>query len=219
MPAAGIGERMQADLPKQYLKLARKTILEHSVDALLSESLIHSVTVCLNPQDTIFNTLSIADHPRVSTTLGGATRAQSVLNGLSALVNQAEAHDWVLVHDAARPCLSQTALRHLIDCVIEKDIGGILAIPARDTVKRSKVGQTIDKTLDRSEIWLAQTPQMFRYSELESALSSALEQNLEITDEASAMEQAGHDVLLVEGEPSNLKVTTPQDLVLAKALI
>jgi len=222
MPAAGSGQRMQQALPKQYIEINGTTIIEHSARALLANNKIKQVMICVAIDDRIWPTLALANNTRVASTIGGANRAQSVLNGLHALTD-AVSDDWVLVHDAARPCLNLMGLDTLINELENDDVGGILAIPAKDTLKlaqpQSDSNNSISKTLDRSQIWQAQTPQMFRYGALKNSLLYAIESGCEITDEASAMERAGYHPKLVEGDAHNLKVTTPEDVRLAEFIL
>lgn len=223
IPAAGIGQRMNASLPKQYLKLHDKTVLEHTFQALFQHPLIKQATLCLNPQDEYWQTLPMASNTSIVTTHGGATRALSVLNGLKALEGTAKANDWVLVHDAARPCISIDSLNKLITEIANDSVGGLLAIPSKDTLKYAHVCEDgslkTSKTLDRSIVWRAQTPQMFRYGVLTNALKEAIENGVEITDEASAIEYAGLAAKLIEGDENNFKITTPDDLALAEKLL
>jgi 2-C-methyl-D-erythritol 4-phosphate cytidylyltransferase len=238
MPAAGAGSRMQAIVPKQYLSINGAAIIEHAIKVFLDNHEIQRIMIPLAENDQSFSQLNIAKNRRVATTAGGSSRAHSVLNGLNALsaegshllVKDSESlvkdspslvkdSDWVLVHDAARPCLSSALLEHLIDSLRDDEVGGILAVPAKDTLKRASKTQTIMATVDRSDIWQAQTPQMFRYGILKAALTSAIEQNLNITDEASALEYMGYQPKLVVGDAKNLKVTTPEDLALAEFLL
>ncbi len=215
VPAAGVGSRMGSDCPKQYLTLEGLPLLHHSLGALLRHPGIDSVAVALHPEDHWADTVPIlADH-RVIRVAGGAERADSVLAGLDALVAQASDRDWVLVHDAARPCLSERDLQDLIKQVIASGTGAILAQPVVDTLKRAEADAKVSSTVDRTGLWRAQTPQMFRFGALRESLRQALSAGLAITDEASAMEWAGHPVQLVEGSPSNLKVTVADDLALA----
>ena len=221
VPAAGVGSRMNRDLPKQYLTIDGNSVLERSVGRLLQEPKIESVTVCIAKSDAYWSRSEISGNARVKVAPGGDSRAESVLNGLSSIAHVAQPDDWVLVHDAARPCLSKTTLQRLILETENHHCGGILAIPARDTLKMTanSQAQRVVKTLDRSRIWQAQTPQMFKYGLLNNALATAIKCGQEITDEASAMESAGHEVLLVAGESSNIKITTPDDLIIAAALL
>jgi 2-C-methyl-D-erythritol 4-phosphate cytidylyltransferase len=204
---------MTADTPKQYLKIAGKTLLEYSVDTLLRTPGITSITVALHSDDTFAADLQILTDPRVSRVAGGDERADSVLAALYAVAG--EEGDWVLVHDAARPGLRIADVQRLIAAVIAKGEGGILAEPVVDTVKLGDAVGRVEKTLDRSALWRAQTPQMFQLGELISALEAASQRGLAVTDEASAMELAGQPVQLVSGSPANLKVTVPEDLELA----
>jgi 2-C-methyl-D-erythritol 4-phosphate cytidylyltransferase len=216
IPAAGIGSRMQSTKPKQYLKLADKTVLEHSVACFDSLDEVKQIVVCLNPSDQYWDSISAGVSAKVVATEGGASRAESVMNGLSKLEGLVAEGDWVMVHDAARPCLSAKALERLIEQVSDSKVGGILATPIRDTLKQSNTDGTISQTLDRSVVWSAQTPQMFRFDILFKALQTGLAEGRAITDEASAIEMMGLSVRLVEGEARNLKITTPDDLLLAE---
>ena len=213
IPAAGIGSRMGAEIPKQYLRIAGKTLLEHSIDTLLHTPGICSITVALHPDDDFANDLAVFADPRVTRVIGGDLRADSVLAALKAAPGSAD--DWVLVHDAARPGLQVADVMRLIEAVIKEGEGGILAEHLVDTVKRADLQGRVDMTLDRSLLWRAQTPQMFRLEELMSALIKAAEVGYTVTDEASAMELAGLPVQLVTGSPENLKVTVAEDLELA----
>lgn len=223
IPAAGSGQRMRAasnhGIAKQYLPLGDKTILEHSLETFLQSDLVQSVVVCLAANDEHWPTLHCSSNAKIIATLGGETRAHSVLNGLIALESVAQDHDWVLVHDAARPCFNQSLLTRLINELANDSTGGILAVRARDTLKLSDAQNIIEQTLDRSQVWQAQTPQMFRYSLLKNSLKRALDNNAAITDEASAIELAGHKAKLVEGDAGNIKVTTIDDLPLAEFLL
>jgi len=215
VPAAGTGSRMAAGLPKQYLRVAGKTLLEHSLDALLASGRIAGVVVALHPADERAARLPVFAHPRVRRVVGGEQRSDSVQAALAALLAQGGPRDWVLVHDAARPCLQQGDLALLIERVLDSGTGGILAEAIVDTVKEATSGGLVLRTVDRSRLWRAQTPQMFRLGELHAALADARAQGRSITDEASAMELAGHPVQLVQGSPRNIKVTLPGDLQLA----
>lgn len=209
VPAAGIGSRMGAACPKQYLPLAGKFLIEHTLDRLLSHPRIAQVVVAIAPDDDFFATLPLASHPRVSVIHGGTVRAESVLNGLSLVKTE-----WVLVHDAARPCITH----HDIDLLIHEGLagdGGLLGSRVRDTMKRSDTSGHVVRTVDRSDLWHALTPQFFRCLELQQALQDALGRGAMITDEASAMELAGWRPRMVEGRADNIKVTRPEDLVLA----
>jgi len=217
IPAAGVGSRMGADRgPKQYLTLGDKPMLEHSIDAMLAEARIERVFVVVAPSDTRWPSIR-ADAARVVfLPVGGASRAESVRNGLGAIAGRVEDNDRVLVHDAARPCLGAAELARLIDEAGGDDSGGLLAVPLSDTLKRAENGR-VATTLDRAALWCAQTPQLFRAGSLRAALAGGSLAG--ITDEASAMERAGHAPRLVAGVSSNLKVTTPEDVVLAGAVL
>ncbi|WP_026959895.1 2-C-methyl-D-erythritol 4-phosphate cytidylyltransferase [Aliagarivorans taiwanensis] len=214
IPAAGIGSRMQAAIPKQYLPMGEATLLEHTLNVFLSHPRIDAVVVALHPEDQQFQALACAKHPRLQTVVGGGERADSVLAALQVCSSDA----WVMVHDAARPCLTRHDLNSLISHCEAHNEGAILASPAKDTMKRECDGH-VDHTVERQQLWHAMTPQMFRCGPLTDALQQALQQDIAVTDEASAMEAAGLSVALVEGRSDNLKVTRPEDLPLAQWLI
>ncbi len=214
VPAAGVGKRMQADRPKQYLFLADKTVLEHTLTRLLQAEVFATVVVAISKEDPYWPKLEISCHPLVITAAGGKERADSVLSAMQTLRNNASDNDWVLVHDAARPCLTRDDIHHLIDTLKNDKVGGILALSSQDTLK-SVVNMEITKTIDRSMVWRALTPQMFRYGLLKQALEAA-EGNPEITDEASALEIMNLKPKIVEGRPDNIKITRPEDLELAQ---
>ncbi|RLM24254.1 2-C-methyl-D-erythritol 4-phosphate cytidylyltransferase [Brenneria alni] len=211
LPAAGNGSRMQSDRPKQYLTIGNKTILEHAIDALLSHPRIARAIVAISPDDAIFHSLPIAADPRVSVVIGGKQRADSVLAGLRMIADA----EWVLVHDAARPCLHLDDLERLLSITAHSDVGGILAAPVSDTMKRC-TGTVIEHTVDRSELWHALTPQLFPLALLKSCLQQALKDGATITDEASALEYCGYHPHIVSGRADNIKVTRPEDLALAE---
>jgi 2-C-methyl-D-erythritol 4-phosphate cytidylyltransferase len=220
VPAAGAGKRFGAAIPKQYLELQGKAVCEHTLERLLQVSAIQRIVVCLSRDDDRFQTLPLAQHPKILTTHGGAERCHSVLNGLHALQNDASDDDWVLVHDVARPCVRPADIEKLIHHVQRQNaIGGILANPVRDTMKRANPHHHIVETVSREHLWHALTPQMFPLGLLRDALESALADHALVTDEASALERLGHQPLLVEGHPDNLKITHPQDLPLANLFI
>lgn len=213
IPAAGIGSRMRADRPKQYLDLAGRSILEHTLDCFLGHPMLKGLVVCLAADDPWWPSLGCADDPRIVRVDGGRERADSVLNGLLKLSELgAGSDDWVLVHDAARPNLSRGDLDRLLDELGNDPVGGLLGIPARDTLKRVGEDGRVLETVDRSVVWQAYTPQMFHLGSLHRALADALVAEAAITDEASAMEWAGYAPRMVEGRADNLKVTTPEDL-------
>lgn len=220
IPAAGSGRRMAtgSNLPKQYLMLGGRRVIEHSLSLFANHARIAGVVVALAPNDRIWSSLPIAASPRVHTVKGGAERAQSVLAGLTHLLTLGAAEDWVLVHDAARPCLTRVMLDKLMRTLEKDPVGGLLASPAQDTIKRAEKGR-VEATVDRNQLWLAQTPQMFRLGALHTALNAALQAGQGVTDEASAMEQAGQQPALVEANVENIKITTPADLSLAEFIL
>jgi len=213
LPAAGIGSRMQTECPKQYLSIGGKTLIEHSINALLRSPRVTKVVVSLSPHDTQFNSLPIAQDARIQSVIGGAQRADSVMAGLEA----AGSHGWVLVHDAARPCLHLDDLNRLLAISATSRVGGILAAPVRDTMKRGEPGvSAIAHTVDREDLWHALTPQFFPLELLKTCLRRALNEGATITDEASAMEYCGFHPMLIAGRSDNIKVTRPEDLALAE---
>ena len=214
VPAAGVGKRMQADRPKQYLPLAGKTVIEHTLSRLVQSGAFQAVAVAISVEDPYWPELAISQHPQVITAPGGKERADAVLSALKALQGQADENDWVLVHDAARPCLTSDDIHNLIATLKDDAVGGILALSSHDTLKQVD-GHNITATVDRSQIWRALTPQMFRYGMLRDALQDA-EGNPAITDEASALELLGLQPKIVEGRPDNIKITRPEDLALAQ---
>jgi len=221
VPAAGVGRRMGGEIPKQYLPLGGRRVIEQSLSRLLDHPSVRGVCVVLSAGDLWWRQLSLASDSRILTVEGGEERANSVLNGLRRLEGLASPDDWVLVHDAARPCLHASDIDRLIEAVIAGGPGvgpgGLLAIPLHDTLKLSKPDTPcVEKTLPRERFWRAFTPQMFPIGLLRRALESALEKQLDVTDEASAMELAGYSPQLVEGRSDNIKITRPEDLLLAE---
>ncbi|MFP1981399.1 2-C-methyl-D-erythritol 4-phosphate cytidylyltransferase [Lonsdalea quercina] len=212
LPAAGNGSRMQIDRPKQYLKIGNKTILEHTVDALFQHPRIRKAIIAVSPDDDYFHTLPLASNPRIQIVQGGRQRADSVLAGL----RQVQGVEWVLVHDAARPCLHPNDLARLLELTSRSDVGGILAAPVRDTMKRSNAQGAIEHTVERNALWHALTPQLFPLMLLKNSLERALSEGAEITDEASALEFCGYHPQIVSGRADNIKVTRPEDLALAE---
>jgi 2-C-methyl-D-erythritol 4-phosphate cytidylyltransferase len=212
VPAAGIGSRMQATLPKQYLTIGQHTLLEHSIARLFAHPAIKQVIIALSPDDPHFASLPLASDPRIVRVIGGETRAESVLAGLMAVKDAS----WVLVHDAARPCLHLDDLTRLLLIREQSAIGGILAARVRDTMKRGEPGKdAIAHTVEREDLWHALTPQFFPHVLLNACLTRALAEGATITDEASALEHCGYHPLLVSGRSDNIKVTRPEDLALA----
>ena len=218
VPAAGSGSRFGADGLKQYSPLAGKPMLVHSIECLLATPEVEIVFVVLAPADMEFrkHDWSAFGERLAPLYCGGASRRDSVLNGLVAAASLVDSNDWILVHDAARPCLGKTELRRLIDEAGRDEVGGILAVPVADTLKRTDDEHRIVATEPRDGLWRAQTPQMFHYDVLVEALAGAGEG---VTDEASAVERLGLSPLLVKSDATNLKVTYPEDLHLAEAIL
>ena len=221
VPAAGIGQRMKAECPKQYLKISGRFILDITLSRLLDSAPFKACMVPLNPQDKWWPDSESAKDDRIQTCTGGKERADSVLFALHALEEQADDNDWVLVHDAARPCLHAHDLSNFIDTLFEHPVGGLLAAPVADTLKRASKGTEpeVQETVDRSQLWRALTPQMFRFGALKAALKLCLKNSHGVTDESSAMEFSGNMPVLVEGRADNLKITVPSDLGLAEFIL
>ena len=216
VPAAGAGSRMAADRPKQYLPLAGRSVIEHSLDRLLNHLQISGAVVAISRGDGYWAALGYRHEKSLRLAMGGTERCHSVLNALAVLGEQAADTDWVLVHDAARPCLRSEDVDRLIVRCKGHPVGGILAVPVKDTIKKAGPGGEISETVDRATLWHAQTPQMFRLGDLRSALEQALDAQVLVTDEASALERLGRKPLLVEGHADNIKITRPEDLALAE---
>jgi 2-C-methyl-D-erythritol 4-phosphate cytidylyltransferase len=216
VPAAGVGRRMGAELPKQYLRLGGRTVLEHTLAALDAIDALAGIVVAVATDDSIWSTLSSKLAHPLFTAPGGAERAESVANALDVLRERAADDDWVLVHDAARPCVRREDLLRLIVELHDDPVGGLLAVPVRDTMKQADDGQRCAASVDRSRLWHALTPQMFRLGVLRKALRDAHAAGVAVTDDASAMERTGLRPRLVEGHADNLKITRPEDLALAE---
>ncbi len=220
VPAAGSGTRMGAALPKQYLTLHGRTVLEHALLRLITHPAVCGAVVALSPQDPHWASCTRrarwpADKP-LWRAPGGAERCHSVLNGLAELRRHAAAQDWVLVHDAARPCVRQGDISALIERLAQDPVGGLLAVPVRDTMKRGDDSARVVQTVERMALWHALTPQMFRLALLERALREALDRGVLVTDESAAVEALGLQPRLCEGHADNLKITRPEDLALAE---
>jgi len=216
IPASGSGLRFGAKTPKQYLPLLGIPILKRSIDVFLMDPSIEKIVVTLNKADQHWSSLGFEAHKKIATTSGGERRCDSVLAGLKKCKELgATADDWILVHDAVRPCLRPKDLHNLINKLKNHPVGGLLVTPVRDTLKEIKAEQ-IEATLSRENLYQAQTPQMFRYELLLNALEQALNIDLEVTDEAMAIEQLGLNPLGVEGGPTNIKITYPEDLMMAE---
>lgn len=221
IPAAGSGSRMENKLPKQYLSLAGRPMIYHAVRTLCLSSEIASVFVVLDSEDSEWLKYDWSEFSSklIVFNCGGETRAMSILNGLK---TASEASfigddDWVLVHDAARPCLSEELLKKLLNELADDAVGGLLAVPLSDTLKRSGANDRVKKTESRKDLWQAQTPQMFRYKLLMNALCKP--DSITMTDDASAVEALGLYPKLVLGDVRNIKITYPQDLTLAELIL
>jgi 2-C-methyl-D-erythritol 4-phosphate cytidylyltransferase len=222
MPAAGAGRRFGAEIPKQYAPLEGRTVIEWALAPFLGDARCARIVVALAPGDEHFARLPLRN--RATTTAGGAERSESVRRALASLEAEAGEADWVLVHDAARPCLEPQDLERLVTRLAPHPTGGLLAVPVADTLKRAEpapdpAGTRVLNTQERAGLWRALTPQMFRYGALCRALDAAHAAGRTPSDEAQALEWQGGLPLLVEGAASNLKVTTGQDLLLAAAIL
>ncbi len=215
VPAAGIGKRMGSEIPKQYLPLGGRMVIEHTLARLASHPKINKIVVSIGADDHYWKDVLHPTAAEVVSVTGGAERCDSVFNGLQALRGEAAADDWVLVHDAARPCLRIADIEKLMATLKEHPVGGVLGLPVADTMKRSDVAGTIIETVSRARLWRALTPQMFRFGMLYHALSRARDSDVLITDEASAIEWTGFSPRMVEGHGDNIKITQPHDLSLA----
>ena len=214
IPAAGVGARMGTTVPKQYAELLGKPMLEHVMDTFVHCEQIHQIFVVVSSDDAYIEDIPAKPRTQILR-CGGPTRQASVTNGLLDMQSQVDANDWVLVHDAARPGLTVALINKLIAAVKDDPVGGLLAMPVVDTIKRSDAHGHADHTVSREHLWAAQTPQMFKHAQLLSALQSGSH----VTDEASAMEALGLKPTLVEGSPRNFKVTLPHDVLLAELYI
>ncbi|WP_019024142.1 MULTISPECIES: 2-C-methyl-D-erythritol 4-phosphate cytidylyltransferase [unclassified Thioalkalivibrio] len=216
IPAAGVGRRMGSGRPKQFLTLGSRTILSHTLSIFLEHPRIRGVVLVLGP-DVDPDALDLPTAGgRLFRVAGGAERADSVQNGLDFLQERAAPDDWVLVHDAARPCLPRADLDHLLKSLRDDPVGGLLATPSTDTVKWSDEDGRVERTLERERVWRALTPQMFRLGMLREANRAAREAGHPVTDEASAMEWHGARPRLIEGSMMNIKITRAEDLELAQ---
>lgn len=216
IPAAGAGSRMGSSVPKQYLPLFGKPVIQHTLAVFSVNPRINSITLALSTEDTFWDAANISLSAKTQVLrCGGATRAATVLNALDAIQNQVHMDDWILVHDAVRPGLSIASLNQLLHALEDDPVGGLLAIPLADTLKRADAEQRVAGTEPREGLWHAQTPQMFRYDLLKRALQQAGDAP---TDEAQAVEELGLRPKLVQGELRNLKITYPQDLALIEAI-
>ncbi len=219
IPAAGRGTRYGGAVLKQYLPVCGKAVLAHSIRAFQFHPQISGITVVLSEDDQWFDSAVGTLVASVETVNGGATRAESVRNGLRFIIDNYPDSDWVLIHDGARPCLSHASLDRLLEQGLQSPDGAILAMPVGDTLKSAGDEQEITATVDRSGLWAAQTPQLFRIGALAAAIDAAQREGYELTDEASAMEFVGASPKLVMGSAANIKITHPSDLAIAEALL
>ncbi|VAW89027.1 2-C-methyl-D-erythritol 4-phosphate cytidylyltransferase [hydrothermal vent metagenome] len=215
VPAAGVGKRMGSQIPKQYLPLGNRLVIEHTLTHLAAHPKINRIVVAIGADDGYWKDITCPDTAKIVAVAGGKERCDSVFNGLQALRREAAADDWVLVHDAARPCLRVADVESLITTLRDHPVGGILGLPVADTMKRSDATGLIVETVSRERLWRALTPQMFRFGLLYDALLNAKNSDVTITDEASAIEWAGFSPRMVEGHADNIKITQPEDLSLA----
>jgi 2-C-methyl-D-erythritol 4-phosphate cytidylyltransferase len=221
IPAAGSGRRFAASLPKQYAQLGSSTVIEHALAPFEADDDCASITVAIATDDDQWRAIA-ARHAQIRAVTGGEQRAHSVRNALRSLASQASREDWVFVHDAARPCFTRDDLAKLKYALGAHPVGGLLAVPLADTLKRdagARDDARVETTIDRASLWRAATPQVFRIGVLLPALDAALEAGKLPTDESQAVEWAGHQPRLVAGRADNLKVTTPDDLSLASAIL
>ena len=218
LPAAGFGSRFSKTELKQYQMIQEQTVLEHTVSRL-NQLPLAGYVLAIGAQEDVAKTLPLSHLDKAHFCLGGAERVNSVLNALEYLSEIASEEDWVLVHDAARPCVSQSSLIDLVNTAIQTDQAAILGIPVRDTLKRVVKSHDIETTVDRSTLWQAQTPQMAKLGTLKRAIQQALADGVTITDEASALEHIDEPVQVVQGRSDNIKITYPDDLELAKLIL
>lgn len=216
VPAAGVGARMKADRPKQYLLLEGKTVLEHTVNKLLEFTEIEEIVLPVSSLDGYISDLAIHSHRKVTLCEGGEERFHSVLNGLQTLLDKGASPDaWVMVHDVARPCIRLEDLKNLYKNASES--GVVLGLQVRDTMKRTQENALVANTVDRTNLWHAQTPQLAPLGTLYDAITQSVTDGIAITDEASALEHCGIMPRMIAGHPSNIKITQPEDLEMARA--
>jgi 2-C-methyl-D-erythritol 4-phosphate cytidylyltransferase len=223
LPAAGIGRRMGSSIPKQYLSIDGAPLILHSLRRLSAVKKIEKIVVVIHPEDSRWAELekSIKEEfgNRIITVMGGGERYQSVLNGLTALTEFAGKDDWVLVHDAVRPCVRTSDIENLIQKVSLHSIGGLLGSPVDNTLKRVDKKLTVIETVDRESYWNALTPQMFRFAQLKESIQTVVVSGKQVTDEAGAMEVAGFKPIMIAGQKDNIKITVEADLVLASQIL
>lgn len=219
VPAAGIGRRMRAKVPKQYLNLNGRPIIETSLVRIGSLSYVRQVVVMLNPEDHVWPTLGLENNPKFVCQFGGENRYQTVLYGLRYLQSVAADDDWVLVHDAARPCVRRSDIDYLFEQIGDHPVGGLLGAPVDSTMKLVDENGEVLSTVDRVNVWSAYTPQVFRFRLLLNALEAVDKSQKTVTDEATAVEQLGYRPKMVLGNRDNIKVTHPDDLNLAAQIL
>ena len=219
IPAAGIGRRMSSGIPKQYLTIGDRTVLEHTLSRFCNHPMISGVVTVIARDDHRWSRFGISEHAKMRRAEGGSERMHSVLNGLTFLEKEADANDWVLVHDAARPCIRAKDIAGLIEKLQRHPVGGLLGWPVRDTMKRVGEDDEVVETVDRSRLWHALTPQMFRIAELKAALEQAIREDRIVTDEAQAIEMTGRKPKFIKGAPDNIKITLNTDLKMAEIYI
>jgi len=212
IPAAGIGKRMGDDIPKQYISVCGKTVIEHTIDNFIDRNEIENICISISEADNYWPTLPISKNEKIITTVGGNERYESVYNGLRAIQDKATENDWVLVHDAVRPCLKKSIIDRLITDISSHDVGGILALPCSETMKRVNNSNEVEETINRQTAWRAQTPQMFKYKKLLLAIEKVINEDIFITDEAMAMELSNHKPVVILGDENNIKITHKTDL-------
>ena len=212
IPAAGIGKRMGDDIPKQYISVCGKTVIEHTIDNFIDRNEIENICISISESDNYWPTLPISKNEKIITTVGGNERYESVYNGLRAIQDKATENDWVLVHDAVRPCLKKSIIDRLITDISSHDVGGILALPCSETMKRVNNSNEVEETINRQTAWRAQTPQMFKYKKLLLAIEKVINEDIFITDEAMAMELSNHKPVVILGDENNIKITHKTDL-------
>ena len=216
VPAAGIGKRMNSEIPKQYLKLAGEEILWRSIRRLRETGLLKDVVVAVSEDDEFIHTLPSDLKSFCQIVIGGESRNESVFAALKKLKKRIKDHDFVLVHDAVRPCVRVSDIAQLVNQAKDSDLGSILGVPITDTMKFTDTENNILRTVDRKNMWRALTPQLFKFDKLYESISFTIEQNIQVTDEAQAMEICGHSMRMIHGSPDNIKVTYSEDLAIAE---
>ncbi|KEI72052.1 2-C-methyl-D-erythritol 4-phosphate cytidylyltransferase [Endozoicomonas elysicola] len=219
VPAAGVGRRMNVDIPKQYLEIKGKPLIEHTLGRLLDFPHLERIVVVLDREDEYHQSIELMRNARIQLAEGGDERYHSVLSGLRVLLDMADPNDWVLVHDVARPCIRRSDLDWLVNQLHEHPVGGLLGSPVTDTIKKAGSDDVVSETVDRQGLWHAMTPQMFRLGMLHDAMAKAIADKMPVTDEASAIEYSGKQPVMVEGHADNIKVTRGTDLALASLYI